>query len=313
MKSLTLAYITARHQPEFEWFLDSLEIVAKEAKWPKDQLRVVIVDSLRNKRTRMPQSPFQIQHVLPKPTVWQGKHRVTKDDWWAVSNARNTAICLCQTDWIAFADDRSVLQPGWFVPVKQAMKENYIVAGTYEKRSGMTVAGGYIKHGGIVTAPDGRETHRVDLGLPNPTPCGGEWLFGCTFAMPLEWALAVNGVEENCDGSSGEDTMFGRHLQNAGYPIKFDNRMKIVEDRTEGFSSPIMARKDKFRGDPDAKPRDDKSHAIVNLYAGRNRASHPFDIREERARVLKGYGFSAPWGPKEDFWDNQPISEMTPP
>jgi glycosyltransferase involved in cell wall biosynthesis len=293
-------------EPCFDWFVESLEKAVAESKIKWSSLRVIVVDSFRRNRPAFVTVPTNAIHVLPKATVWQGEGRLTKQDWWATANARNTALCLCETEWIAFLDDRSVIQPGWFQPILDAQKGEYIVAGSYEKRREMTFHGGFIQHSGIITGEDGRAKYQKDEGLPNPTPCGGDWLFGCNFALPLEWALEVNGVDETCDGLSMEDVIFGNHLKNAGKPIKFDSRMKIVEDRTPGKTGPTMVRRDK------GVSPNDKSHALLKKLGDLKRAQHGFDIRKVRDQARKGFGFPKPWGPKVDWYDQEPLSEMMP-
>jgi glycosyltransferase involved in cell wall biosynthesis len=61
--------------------------------------------------------------VPPKPTIWQGQHRVTKVNWWATSNARNTGIVLADHDYIVFCDDRSRLGPRWIDAVRVGSRE----------------------------------------------------------------------------------------------------------------------------------------------------------------------------------------------
>lgn len=307
MKSLTLAFVTARHDPCFDWFVESLErrvAENKEVKWSK--LRVIIIDHHRRTRAKEVTTQTKTTHCIPKSTVWSGPDRLTKQDWWSTANARNTALCLCDTEWIAFLDDRSVMQPGWFQPILDAQKGEYIVAGSYEKRREMTAYGGYIQHAGIITGEDGRAKYQASESLPNPCPAGGDWLFGCNFALPIAWALAVNGVDETCDGLSMEDVIFGRHLQNAGYPIQFDSRMKIVEDRTPGKTGPTMIRRDK------GVSPNDKSHALLEKIGGLSRASHPIDIPKIREAVLKGMKFPKATEPTRDWYDQQPLNEMEP-
>lgn len=255
---------------------------------------------------------IEMRRSEPKPTVWQGKHRLTKDDWWAAANARNTAIALCKTDWIAFVDDRSVLAPTWLEAVVAAMDGNYAVCGPYEKRVGMTVENGYIKNGGIITGQDNRlayvTQHWTDPRhkLTNPYDCPGNWWYGCSTALPLEWALQVGGYDETCDGLSGEDYVFGLMLQNNRFPIKYDTRMAIVEDRTADKLGPTMIRRDK------GTSPDDKSHELLNMLRDQREAQHGFDLRKLRAAVLAGNPWPKPWGPTKDFYDGQPLSEMEP-
>lgn len=306
MKSLTIAYITAREKPEFEWFFSSL-LMQMKGTLP---IAVIVIDTREGERSGLTiergslghsaiRFPNPLLHIKPKPTIWQGKHRITKEDWWAASNARNTAICLCKTEWIAFLDDRCVLMPTWLKAIKDAMKYGYAVCGAYEKRHGMTVENGIIKHGGIITGEDTR------IGLnTQAVKAPGQWFFGCTTALPLEWALAVNGYDETCDGISMEDVIFGLMLQNNGYPIAYDKRMKIVEDRTPDQLGKPMRREDK------GISPDDKSHAMLHMLSQAKRATHQWNLSEIREKVLKGEPFPIPTGPTHDWYDGQPIAEF---
>lgn len=299
---LTIAYITSKKEPELQWFRDSLH---REKKRTPMELTVFAIDA----HCRIENfASCGIPLIPPKPTVWSGPHRLTKDDWWSASSARNTAFCLCRTEWIAFVDDRCVLLPGWLAAVQRAVKGKYAVCGAYEKRTGMTVENGVIKHGGIVTGEDCREAYLKKVGHgPNLFDCPGNWMFGCTFALPLEWALAVNGFEEGCDGLSMEDVIFGMNLANAGYPIKYDPGMKIIEDRTPEHIGPTMKRSSKERHPNDTS---DKGHAALKRFGSEKRAQHQWDLRQIREHVLKGGAFPIPTGPRHDWFDNQPLSEM---
>lgn len=305
--SLTIAYITARKQPRFDWFMESLFSQAD----PGDVAEVIIVDSQRLTRKDWAAwgdppiartvNGLLIRPVPVKPTVWQGPHRLTQADWWAVSAATNTAFCYCRTDWIACLDDRLVLLPGWLDRVKEAMRLGYGVCGTYSKVHHLSMDRGMIKH---FTPTDGKDS-RVgsDAGAVRAP---GEWFFGCNFALPLEWALQVNGCDETCDGLSAQDCIFGLMLQNNGFPLMYDKRMAVVEDRTPEYLGPVMIRRDK------GVSPNDKSHALVTMLMGLKRAMHPFDLRDVRNKVLAGEPFPVPTEPTHDWFDGQPLSEMQP-
>lgn len=309
-RALTVVYITSRQEPHLEWLYDSLRPQVKSG----EVVEVVIVDSLNDSRN--PWDKVMVSKdgktrtyttVCPKPTVWQGEHRLTKQDWWAASNARNTGICLCKTPWIAFLDDRSILTPTWLQAIRHAMDDNYVVCGAYEKVHNLKVENGFPVAFDVLPENSGKDSRELYIKGGNhevPFNCGGEWAFGCTLALPIEWALCIGGYDETCDGLSMEDVIFGLMLQNNGYPIKYDTRMKILEDRTPSALGTPMKREDK------GKSPDDKSHALLKMLRDRKTAMHGFDIREVRKRVLAGEPWPKPWGPTHDFWDNQPLSEM---
>ncbi len=311
MKTLTVAFITSRHEPRVEWFLDSLAIQADPG------TQVIIIDPYRPEGRN---SNVRIAH--PKPTVWQGPHRLTKADWWAASNSRNTAICLCETEWIAFVDDRSVLKPTWVEAVRAAMADWYVVCGPYEKVHNLQVSGPRVVG---LSRPeydftwDGKKTDGKDSRvqyiedhylqhkhLCNPYEAPGEWTYGCSLALPLEWALQVNGFDESFDGASGEDYIFGLTLKNNGFPIKFDLRMGMIEDRTPGHLGPTIIRQDK------GVSPNDRSHWLLNKHRTQRRSQHQWDLRQVRAAAITGHGFPVPSWPNRDPYDGQPLSEMTP-
>lgn len=302
---LTAAYITGRQEPKFEWFLDSL----RNQYTGHDRINLIIVDLLAEQRDRTAYdlSGFaDVKWVEPKPTVWQGKHRVTDADWWAMSNARNTAFCLCETDWIAFLDDRCVLMPGWLEAIKKAMAGNYIVCGSYQKRSGMEVEGGFIKGYKKLIGDDSR----IKQAPGGMVHCPGGWLFGCTFAMPLEQALHINGFEEGCDSLSMEDVIFGMMVKNNGYHLNYDPQMRMIEDRTEGETSAghdiggVLKRTDK------GVSPNDKSHAALVRFGVRKTTEFTPDLRKIHDVIKHGGGFPIPKEPVLDWYDQQPVKEF---
>jgi glycosyltransferase involved in cell wall biosynthesis len=305
MKSLTVIYVTSRPDPKIDWFLDSLHSQIND--W--EHVEIVIVDSLRGKRTEGTEiNPLfhrpkfrDVRIVSPKPTIWQGEHRITKEDWWAASNARNTGICLARTDWIAFLDDRCVLMPTWLQAIRNAMSQNYAVCGTYEKRHNLTVENGVIKNGGIVTGRDNRFTGRENF----PREVDGGYWYGCTNALPLEWALNVNGYAEDlCDGLSFEDIPFGMTLKNNHYTIQFDQTMQMIEDRSPGSLGAVMK-----RSDYGVSPRD-KSHKVLEIFRSSKTSQNTFNIREVREKVLRGEPFPPPSASHNEWFTGRPISEL---
>jgi Glycosyl transferase family 2 len=306
VKSLTVVFVTSRKEPEVKWFMDSLVNQVRA----NDDLRVIIIDALNRTPDELGVLPSdQIRSVIisaPKPNVWQGTHRITTQDWWAKSNALNTAVCLCKTEWIAFVDDRCVLSDTWLESVRQAMRMNYAVAGSYEKREGMEVEGGIIKSSGIVVAKDNR-MHESWRSSPIPANCG--YWYGCSNALPLEWVLKFNGFPEKCDSVSFEDIITGHLIQNNGFRIAFDQRMHIIEDRSVEKLGVPMKRSSKEKHPHDVT---DKTHRILEWARTAKVSDNPFNICDMRKHILDGGTFPTPDPSIEhrDWFDGQLLKEM---
>jgi hypothetical protein len=183
------------------------------------------------------------------------------------------------------------------------MDGNYIVAGAYEKRHNMVVKNGLISDWGELQAKDPREGQVKTFG---PIDTVGGWLFGCNLAMPIEWALRVNGYPELlCDSLSFEDVCFGVILQNNHYPMKFDKSCKIIEDRTPGSIGCTILRTDK------GVSPNDKSHAALAKAQTMKRSENPFgDIRELREKVLRGEPIPFYNEPKTCWFDGQKVEDF---
>ena len=333
---LTIAYFTNRPDPKIRWFFDSLH---RETGGDYTGIKVVVVDFYaQNQRNvvldfRKPghveavsSSPEYRQAVLvpalssqlsalnlawiaPKPTVWQGPHRLTKEDYFCASNARNTAICHAPDGWIAFVDDLSILMPGWLAAVREAMAANVIVFGAYQKRKKMVV-----EDGKLVSSeefPPGIDSRWNDGRAHHPVRAAGSWLFGCSLAAPVQAFLDINGFDEDCDSMGMEDVAAGMMLEKAGYTFRYDRRMLTYESEEDHAQLPVFKRI--------IKPwrlglHKDASHAYLHmLQHGRNRAPNyfgPEGLAGLRQRILAGEPFPIVQIPQHHWPDSQPLSEM---
>lgn len=307
--SLTLAYMTGRHDPKIEWFFDSL--LAQPGQQPD---RIIIVDFFCDERpnwaaelygAKFPDGwPWQVTHVAPKPTVWQGPHRLTKDHWWAMSNARNTALCLAPDGWIAYVDDLSVLLPGWLQSVREAMAGNYVVYGAYKKVNKLVVENGLVKS---------YEEHSKDSRLPlssgGPVSVAGSCLFGCSLAGPVEAFLSVNGWPEDlCDGLGFEDCIMGHAMGNRNeWAFRYDPRMMTLEsEEHHGHRHSDMV----FRHEDFGQSPNDKSHAVLGIGRSSNYFPNSCNIREVRAAALRGEPFPIMQNPRHEWYTKTPLEEL---
>lgn len=305
---LTIAYITGRADPRLDWLTTSLAFQANAT----DIIRLLVIDSTGKALVNSPTARWpNITVATPKPNPWQGKHRLTARDCWAKSNAINTALVLCQTDYIAFVDDRCSLGVDWLSVVREYERSRTaVVVGSYEK---------YELHGTIYAkriADEPRSVPRVyvtkdtrldqaPLGRAN---CGGGWLYGCTYALPLEWALEVNGAEEGCDGMGTEDYIFGLMLANGGRRIDYAPSMRVIQRRDEVLT-PGTPTIPLWRSDKGVSPND-KSHAALARFGKRNRTEFTPDLRKLRDDFARGRPWPLPDPDLHDWFDGQPIREM---
>jgi hypothetical protein len=294
IKSLTIVYVTSRHEPQFQWFFDSLD---RETGHDYSNTKIIIVSSFL-------EIPFRESHRFwtpPKPTIWQGEHRITKEDWWAKCNAMNTGIALCETEWIAFVDDRCLLGKGWLQCVQDSMLHDYAVVGSYEKRANMRVVNGEITDEGEMLGGDVRQ----QKGYPIPSI---DW-YGGSCALPLEWCLRVNGYPEDiCDGLGFEDVAFGILLRNNNFPTYYDSRMKLIEDRTPTQIDGALKRASK--PSPTSSKYDAKDYRILQIMRDSFTSGNSYDLRELRERTLKGEPFPPPIPSHYDWFDGSFIGDL---
>lgn len=300
---ITIAYMTFRKNPRFEWFVDSLLLQDK-----KVEFKVIVVDFLRDVRDLAEYARsrgLNAVSVAPKPSVWQGPHRLTKADYFAASNARNTAIALADDGYICFVDDLSVLSNLWLSEVAIHAKTGRVICGTYQKALNLVVKNGKIasmKH-----YPQGEDGRLMKWRGGDRGPCDPRWFFGCSCGAPVEALLKINGYPEICDGMGYEDSQTGLVLRNAGFHVWFSHRMGTTESEEGHHEDTPM-----LREDPGQSPND-KSHALVNMCRKLTRFDNYFGdegLRGLRQRVRSGEPFPIMNHPTTEWFTGTPLKDL---
>lgn len=316
-----IVFMTGRADPQLCKVVDAIAAQGR----PGDDIALVVIDALAawdEKRDiaalglsdgRLRAGGHGLSSIVysaPKPTIWQGQSRVTPREYWATANARNTAFALIPDgyDYVAFIDDRATPGPYWLAEIRRgASSRAAVIAGSYEKHEGVA--------GRADNPPRIARDHRLELYPAGKPSCGGGWLYGCTFALPLAWALEVNGFEEGCDGLTGEDYIFGLMLGNRGRRIDFSSKLYVVQDRTPGNESC----KGSYGSTDKGISPNDKSHAALATFGKAKRTDPRFtpDLTELRALRAAGRPWPDPvWSIRDDagrpldWFDKQPICEM---
>lgn len=251
---ISIAYVTGRPNPQWQWFCDSL--CAQTTPEQRAQLELVFVDGhLWAPGIRLGPGIVEIGltssgfydesrlapladsvagrfpsfiHLPPLPCAWQGPFRQTTRDFFCAGNTRNTAFVVARAPYVVFVDDLSVLMPGWFNQVLHAAQDQYIVCGAYKK----------VKKLHVTPCGTGVSYEEFPAGVDTRWPCGsdggivpwhGSGMFGCSFGLPLEAALEVDGNDAALLGQGAEDTDFGIRLERAGWPICYNRNMLTLE------------------------------------------------------------------------------------
>ena len=306
MTHITVCYMTNRRGCHAEWFFDSL---ARQEVSSPVSLKVVVIDFYAAERTPAEKARAQVW-VAPKPTVWQGAHRLTTQDYFAASNARNTALCHAEDGLVAFVDDLSVLLPGWLEQAVSA-RRGHVVLGRYSKVKDLRVeAGEVVSFTPFEAGEDSRWKTTQKIGNADKRfEVDGGWAFGCSLCGHVDDFLSINGYDEDCDSMGSEDYIAGIMLEKQGVTLWYEPRMRTYESEEDHYLEVPFKRIIKHRGKFKDK---DSSHAILNMVrvGKRHRAPNYCDLRALRARTLAGEPFPVTGIPEHDWRDGQPLREM---
>lgn len=243
---------TLRRDPQFQMMADSLahciEVLRRacgklEVEWVIVDGRLWYDDELARRQlvAEVVRGRFPVQHVKPKPSVWQGPTRLTQKDHWDKASASNTGICYARGQQIVFTDDCQIFEEGWLLA--------HHMAG----QAGIAAAGGYkYVYAGTGTVVDGRliggkfehewrkigdEFVRLEVQAGDhrlvertyPEPCPGGWMYGGNGSAPLEACLKIDGFDEIMSGQGGlEDCDFGVRVERV-VPLWFLPHANVIQ------------------------------------------------------------------------------------
>lgn len=174
---------------------------------------------------------FKFLHIPPKPSSWQGPFRFTHRDWFAASNARNTALIVADKPYFAGVDDLSILAPTWVDNIRHAASSGYVACGMYKKLLEMEVRDGeLVKFQENEKGVDSRWGAGSETGI---VPWYGTGMYGCSFGVPTQLAVDIDGFDYYCDGMGAEDYDFGIRLERAGAKF-FLNKNLLTWESEEG-------------------------------------------------------------------------------
>lgn len=318
---ITCVLCTAREEPGFDLLMDSINYNLSVN--PGVDFELIVVDKLlwgvnsgdrRQQLSAAIKDRFPFRHITPKPSPWQGPNRKTKKDHFDLNGARNTGIALARGDHIILVDDCCSVGREWLKYHAHAAK------------LGCAVAGGFIPFkvvdsiNPVDCTPIGeshdpkKADHRRQQTAGKAT---GAWFYGLNISFPLQYALKVNGFDEQYSGAGGSDDCdFGVRIERAGCTILWIpdcTIYNIAKGHGEvcGYWHSKITPKERML-------RDGKLHfanelLIQNLLDDKERywsVGNDFDITQLRIDALRSGSFPVERTVTVDWRDNQPLSEM---
>lgn len=309
---LSFIYITCRKDPKIEWFIDSLYNQVMEENFDLSKIQIVIVDyelqydeSRRELIKNIIGGRFEFIHVEPKPSLVQGKMKITKINYHSCSIPRNTGVCYAKYNYLLFIDDLGVLYPNSFKYMLEYAYKKLVVGFSYKKVYDLSVENGIIKN---CREHDGGIDSRIKYFDKDFNKITGSSLFGYS-ASPLECLLKVNGYDEIHNTMGGEDYNYGIRLEKTGTPIYYSKKVLFYESEEWADQGNIFIRRDPLLSDEkyknimkkykvvkrwDPNGRKDLSHLLLDLLT-RNKywtEGNDYNLKELREKIQNGGVFN---------------------
>lgn len=263
-------------------------------------------------------------HIPPLPNVYEGPFRLTKESWFAASVSRNTGFVVAKYPQVIFIDDLTVLGPQWLNQALHSAHHGYTVSGMYKKVKKLVVDDGVPTSfeefaGGV----DSRWGYGSDGGIV-------DWsgsIYGCSFGVPLESALAIDGFEMACCGSGNEDSDFSIRLRRSGEKVSLnrnmmtleseedhhteENKSKATRDRREVIRVNLPLAYDSYQIPVEAE-KYMSDHVLINRVINEARIVPilPQNLRGIREKFISTGLVDIPTGPTLDWRTNERLESL---
>lgn len=341
---ITFVHLTARNEPRWNWYVDSLclqltdeerancQFVFVDAKlWDwgatadaKDfGLTEISLESpvfhdaaRRKKLSDIVAGRLKYQHIPPLPNVYQGPFRVTSRDWFYAGINRNTGIVSAKHPYVMFCDDLAWPAPTWMAQVRHAAQHKYLLAGQYKKVKALHVESGrLISYAEFPPGVDSRWDRGSDGGIVS---WHGSGVFGCSFGAPLENLLQVDGNGHETAMQGAEDYCLGIRLERTGLQVKLNRNCLTLESEEDHHTEPSLPRESKlvttalpaWYNDTMSRMSD---HVHLNRLWNEKDRVLPLignGLRAIRNRYFEIGAVPIPSGPTHDWRDDKPLSEL---
>jgi hypothetical protein len=147
------------------------------------------------------------------------------------------------------------------------------------------------------------------VGGDGAVPCEGNWLFGCSFGVPLSAVIKVNGFDEYHDGLGAEDTDFGMRLNRAGCKTYYNANAMTTESYEMHFQEGTFHRENRK-----AHTGEDVDWYLINRLNEQPKRYTTLgnwtNIEELRAHVADGGDLTADNLPVKDWATKKPYDEI---
>lgn len=336
--SITFVHLTGRKDPKWEWYADAIcnQATPEELRswqfvfvdrilWalapqssPVNESEVAFADPFyhnaerRAELARIVNGRFRYSHIPTLPNVYQGPFRKTTKDFFFAGVARNTGIIAARHPYVMFCDDLALPSPQWLSQVRHAAANKYLLAGMYAKRLKMVVEHGILASsedypGGI----DSRMPHGSDGGI---VPWSGAGLFGCSFGVPLENLLAVDGCGYEVAAQGADDYDLGFRLERTGLTVYLNKNCFTTESEEAHHLDEVLPRESKLVSPEALPPGYDGNPMSDHVHLNRLRREidrtlplYPMGLRAIRDSFLATGMVPIPKGPEDDWRTGEPL------